>query len=198
MSVRSLAATSVNRVVGEIWDVLVEVRNVDGDLVDAVPVVTVTPPSGPVTTPSVETVTTGVYRAAPPLTVAGRYVAHVAATGYGAIDVAAFVQSPTTASGMPLVAEVVDYLDDTSWSTPEVQAALDTEAAAQRARCRVGAIYTADLREALMRRVQCNLARRAYPLALANGGGEADSVFVPSNDPEVRRLEAPYRKRKVG
>jgi hypothetical protein len=55
------------------------------------------------------------------------------------------------------------------------------------------------LREALCRRVQVNLAKRALPLGVidqsSDGGG---SSFVPRIDPEVRRLEAPYRKLVVG
>jgi hypothetical protein len=55
------------------------------------------------------------------------------------------------------------------------------------------------LREALCRRVQVNLAKRALPLGVidqsSDGGGPS---FVPRIDPEVRRLEAPYRKLVVG
>lgn len=201
MPVRSLSNPSVTRVLGATWDVLVDVRDADGDLVDSVPVVTVTAPTGPPTTPTVETIATGVYRAAPALTAVGRYIVHVAATNYGAVDLTAFVQSPTYAGSMPSISDFASpdgYLGEHSWSSDQLTDALNTEAAAQRARCRVGAIYPADMREALMRRVQCNLARRAYPLSITNGGGETDSVFLPGNDPEVRRLEAPYRKRIVG
>jgi len=55
------------------------------------------------------------------------------------------------------------------------------------------------LREALCRRVQVNLARRALPLGVIEQASDgAGPSFVPRNDPEVRRLEAPYRKLVVG
>ena len=52
------------------------------------------------------------------------------------------------------------------------------------------------LTQALFRRVSRNLAMRALPLALNEG--ENGTSYVGAKDPEVRRLEGPYRKRVVG
>ena len=57
---------------------------------------------------------------------------------------------------------------------------------------------TSALDEALKRRVQRNLAMRALPLAIQAGDAETAPVRLGSSDPEVRRLEARYRRRVVG
>lgn len=100
---------------------------------------------------------------------------------------------------MPTVAEVMTYLGDAAaqWGNADVQGALDAEQAAQARVCRI-ASYSNDLREALLRRVQRNLAMRALPLAVLQGDPEAGSTVLPGRDPEVRRLEAPYRKVVMG
>jgi hypothetical protein len=202
MAMRALSHPSVNRTLGDVWDLLVDVRDSDGVLVDAVPDVTITLPAGTTETPTPETVTTGVYLVQYTLATAGRYVATMAADDYGLADFAAFVTAVTPASGMPTVGSYREYDEDGggSWSDPAIQGALDTEAAAQRKVCVVGAVYDVDLREALLRRVQCNLARRALPLAVLRGDAEAGSstTMPPGRDPEVRRLEAPFRKLVMG
>lgn len=109
----------------------------------------------------------------------------------------------------PTVTDVLTYLgDDVSWEEPAVQAALDAETAAQAAVVRFPVDpeppaeplpYPADLAEALCRRVAHNLALRALPLGVQ--ASITDSAvatnFVGGTDAEVRRLEAPYRKRFV-
>lgn len=98
----------------------------------------------------------------------------------------------------PVAADVAEYLgDNNSWTDEEVQAALDAESAAQRAVCRVRGVYPADLREALLRRVARNLAMRRLPLAMPQGDAAAGGAVLPGRDPEVRRLEAPYRRLTV-
>ena len=74
-------------------------------------------------------------------------------------------------------------------------AALEAEKAAQRAACRVEP-YTSALTEALCRRVVRNLAMRNLPLGVQMD--EAGGMRIGSVDPEVRRLEAPYRKLVIG
>lgn len=49
------------------------------------------------------------------------------------------------------------------------------------------------LRNALFRRVQRAVALKALPLAVLQGDAEQGQTYLPSNDPEVRRLERPYR-----
>jgi len=90
------------------------------------------------------------------------------------------------------------YLGETSWDDEQIQDALDAESLAQVNVCGVRVVYTSDLREALMRRVAANLARRRLPLMVLRGDGEVGDVVPPSRDSEVRRLEAPYRRMKVG
>lgn len=197
MGVRAVSLDSVLLPVGGQWLLEVEVTDLDGVAVDAVPAVVVTLPDGSTASPTVETVTAGRYRAVYTPAAAGRYVALVTAGG----DVAGFaaqVLAVTNASGMPDVPAVVAYLGETSHTELEIQGALDAEAAAQRAVCRVGAVYPADLREALLRRVARNLSMRALPLAVLQGDAELGNTVLPGRDPEVRRLEGPHRKLIVG
>lgn len=107
----------------------------------------------------------------------------------------------------PTLPAVKAYLgDDHSWSDDEVSAALAAETVAQ---ARVVSFpaedpltplpYPADLAEALYRRVARNLAMRAIPLGAQPTITEMGiGTFRPGQDPEVRRLEAPYRRLVVG
>lgn len=72
--------------------------------------------------------------------------------------------------------------------------AYSAELAAQRKHCRAprDGEDTGDLEAALLRRVACHLARKAIPLAVQVG--EFGTAYTPGRDPEVRRLEAPYRR----
>lgn len=109
---------------------------------------------------------------------------------------------------IPDIDDVQSYLGDTSWTDTEVQAALDAELAAQQAVVRPGYFlaadedgvrdYPADLAEALKRRVARNLAMRGVPLSVNQGDADTAPAFVPRTDPEIRRLEAPYRRLAVG
>lgn len=96
-----------------------------------------------------------------------------------------------------------DYLGETSWSLEEIGGALAAEAAAQLRVCDAPdleadpAADTADFDEALMRRVAVNLARRRF-LSNVELGDEALLPPQPGRDPEVRRLEAPFRKLVFG
>lgn len=80
-------------------------------------------------------------------------------------------------------------------STEAIQSAYDAEVADQSHRCRVDP-YNAALAGALIRRVSRSLAMRNLPLGLLQD--ESGSTRVGSTDPEVRRLEGPYRKVVVG
>lgn len=104
-------------------------------------------------------------------------------------------------SGVPDLDDVKVYLKidlgDTSQDV-DVQGALEAEIQAQRDVCRIPEVFSASLREALFRRVARNLALRGIPLAVLRGDGEAGDTVLPGKDPEVRRFEAPHRKRVVG
>lgn len=82
--------------------------------------------------------------------------------------------------------------------TDAVSAALLTEKRAQARKCRVpadDAAWPEDLAEALCRRVACNLAKRPHTLGFIPSVDPAGgTAHLSSNDPEIRRLEAPYRR----
>lgn len=100
------------------------------------------------------------------------------------------------------------YLGDgSSYSDTEVENARAAELVAQMNACKIPADldplnpqpYPADLAEALKRRILRNLTMKALPLGLQTSMSEAAvSTIRVGQDPEVRRLEAPYRKRVVG
>jgi hypothetical protein len=187
--------------VGDEWVISVVTLDEDGDVTDATVTVVVTKPSGATSTPTVTEDETGLYTARYTIADEGRHlaVATVSGDAVGACPFTAFASSPTDADGMPNVSDVAVYLGDTSVSTDTMTDALAAEAAAQRARCKMPAVYSADLREALLRRVARNLAARAVPVAtFTSFEGGATTQRVPSNDPEIARLEAPYHKRRVG
>lgn len=77
----------------------------------------------------------------------------------------------------------------------DISAVYDAEVAAQASRCRVDP-YTAPLAAALVRRVSRALAMKNLPLAVLTD--EAGFTRLGSQDPEVRRLEAPYRRVVMG
>lgn len=95
-----------------------------------------------------------------------------------------------------------------AWSDEVLSGALVTERSAQAARCRIPVdpeiegetfVYPAELDEALFRRVARNLAIRGLPLGVQASISEAAvAVTRIGDDAEIRRLEAPYRKRVVG
>lgn len=193
MGLRALSSVSTLLPVGGQWVIEVEYRNLDGYLASATPAVVVTLPAGTVANPTIEAVTTGRYRAAYTVGSAGRYVARVT-TSDDAVDFAAFVYATTAGTGMPVVADVVEYLGATSHSEETIQDALDAEAAAQRAVCRVGGVYPPDLRQALLRRVARNLAMRQLPLAIPQGDSEISTGFFQA---ATRRFAA-WRPRTAG
>jgi hypothetical protein len=104
----------------------------------------------------------------------------------------------------PTVDEVTAYLADQGgdWTTEQIGGAYAAEKAAQASVCTVPADvdpWPADLAEALCRRVAHNLALRALPLGVAPSitDGAVAIARPGGTDAEVRRLEAPYRKRTV-
>ncbi len=187
-------------VVGGTWTLRACVTDTWGCPVDEVPTVTITLPGGSTATPTVETIRLGEYLVEYATTAAGRHLAHVATVDYGVADAAAYAANVTTEAGMPTTDDVAKYLGDVAaqYDTETLQDALDAEAAAQRGVCRIRAVYPADLREALLRRVHRNLEMRSLPLAVLRGDAEAGSTTLPGSDPEVRRLERPHRKLTVG
>jgi hypothetical protein len=202
-AVTAVSEQSATLDVGDEWLIVVATLDDDGLSQTATVVVSVTTPSGVTSTPTVdEDDTDATYTARFTTTEAGRHLAVATASGdvVGVVPFTAWATDPADASSLfPDVAAVALYLGDTSWSSTEIGTALDAEAAAQRARCRIPAVYPADLAEALKRRVARNLAARAIPVAtFTSFDGQATSSRVPMLDAEIVRFEAPYRRRKVG
>lgn len=100
---------------------------------------------------------------------------------------------------IPDLTAVKNYLGTTSWTDAEISGALAAETAAQAKACSIPPVYPDDLAEALKRRVARNLAGRAVPVATYTAfEGGATTTRLPMTDPEVKRLEAPYRKLVFG
>jgi len=141
----------------------------------------------------------GCWSASFTLADAGRHLAAVS-TLEDHLDFALYADMVTTVSGMPTAADVSVYLGANAgtWSMDEIGDALAAERSAQRDRCGERAVYPDSLRQALLRRCQRNLAMRRLPLAILSGDADAGPTILPGRDPEVRRLEAPYRRLVVG
>lgn len=197
MAVKATTQPVVELPLGDRWLIGYQVTDDDGCAVDdATTTITVTLPDGSTSPVTPEATDDDGFRGAyTPTTLTGRYVARVAATGYGVADFVAYVLGTTLDSGMPDLPAVLNYLE---WDedTPQNHAAraLAAELAAQRRICRVEAVYPDDLREAAYRRVARNLAMQKLPVAVLRSDGESGDTVLPGNDPEVRRLEKPHRK----
>lgn len=197
MTIKARSSASGDLPVGGIWALEVCVTDADGEPASDTVVVTVTLPNASTATPTVEEVTTGVYRAEYTVAAAGRYTARAVGT-LGAADFTAFVTAVVPTAGMPDIVDLDAYLGTNSFTDEVLQDALDAEAAAQRRVCKVPATYPADLRQALLRRCARNLAMRRIPLAAQQGDADKGSLIPPGRDPEVRRFEAPYRRLVMG
>lgn len=198
MTVYAKSSASTTLPIGGVWEISVCVSDADGEPIAVAPIVTVTLPGGSTSAPTAEDQGDGTWRALYTVGTAGRYVARVVSAGYGAADFTTYVTATVPSAGMPDLAAADAYLGDNSWTDDEIEDALDAEAAAQRSVCDIPAAYPDDLRQALLRRVARNLSMRKLPLAVLAGDAENGSTVLPGRDPEVRRLEAPFRKMVVG
>lgn len=179
---------------------------------DPAPAVTVIPPTGVTTTVVPAGTVVAGWAAAIPITLPGRWVALVGDTLTGIDAFSVWAEDPARIDRFPDITDLrgqdenranpddLGYLGANSWPDSEILDALEAEAAAQRSTCRIPAVYPADLRQALLRRVKRNLAMRGLALAVLRGDAEAGGAdtVLPGRDPEVRRLEAPFRKLPIG
>lgn len=92
----------------------------------------------------------------------------------------------------PTVEEVATALGKTVES---ITAAYSAEVAAQASQCRVDP-YDPALAAALIRRVKRAKAMEAVALGVVQD--ETGPIRIGSADPEVRRLEGPYRRTPIG
>lgn len=199
---KALSETSAQLLVGDRWVMDFLVLDDDGYLAsDPTVAIQFSQPDGdqPDPAPTAQLLSTGVYRVAMTVSEFGRYVVVVSADGYGATGFTAFTQSVSEAGNLPTPDDVRAYSAgslDADWLDGDIQTVLDSEASQQRQRLSIGAIYPPDLFEALCRRVVIALDRRqklnAGDFSTGVLGGETQA-FIPV-DPEIKRLEAPYRK----
>lgn len=131
-------------------------------------------------------------------TVAGPYTFRLVLDGEHATAVEDRVMVTALDPSNLTITQMRAYLGDTSADDAEIAGAILAERHAQAARCRIDR-YGPDLLEALKRRVARNLAARRVPVASFTAfDGGSTSTRVPAQDPEIRRLEAPYRRLTVG
>lgn len=200
VAVTARSEPSVELPVDGVWILDVEVTDADGSPVSVAPTVTITLPDATSATPTPTETGTGAYRVEYVLADPGRYIARAVAASYGAADFAAYASATVAAADMPDLDDVLNYLGwDEDNPAGDAQEALDAQSTAQRNRCNVGAVYGADLRGALYRRVARHLAMKGIPLAVLRGDGEGgQNTVLPARDPVVRDLEAPHRKLVMG
>jgi len=185
---------------GAVVPLTFRVYDVDGEAADPTDVVlTLTLPDGTTEVLNLQHPETGLYQADYRTIAAGSHTARFVTTGEnaGAIE-DVFLVAAVDLARVTLQA-LRNYLGDTSDTDATLLEALAAEQAAQASRCRLDP-YTADLREALLRRVARNLAARAIRVTTYTSfeGGGGATQRVPPSDPEIRRLEGPHRRRTVG
>jgi hypothetical protein len=196
---RTLSFTSRTVETGAAWWLRVLVTDDLGDPSGDMPTFTVTEPDGTEVPVTAETTTCpGVVRAIYYPAVAGRHLAAAVHIDHGSVSWVANVLDVVPNAEMPDVDGYRDYVGETSDSDDEITQALAQEQTAQFNACRVPATYPPDLAGALYRRTQRALAIRRLPLAVKESADGESQIVVPGRDPEVRRLEGPYRKVTVG
>jgi hypothetical protein len=181
---------------GSRWVLEVRVTDDNGCAAEETPTFTAVLPGGGTETPAAESLGQGFYRAAVTVSEPGTWVVTALATGYGVTAFRASVTSLTDPlAHVPDLAAVKAYLGITDSSKDAVITdALNAETESQANWCRIPVVYPVSLGQALKRRVARNLALRGIPLAVLQGDAESGSLTLPGSDPEVKRLERPYRK----
>lgn len=155
---------------------------------------TVTAPDGTTSNPATANPAVGTYTADYTSAQAGRHVAKLVATGDNAGVVEAVFDVVSLSTALVDLAEVKAYLGDVTATDAQIADAILVEQAAQARRCRTDP-YGVDLRGALLRRIARNLAARQVPIAqIGSFDGVALGLRVTTGDPEIDRLEAPYRR----
>lgn len=127
----------------------------------------------------------------------GRFVATFVASGAVADAIEDTFDVAPAGSAQLTLTQLRSYLGSGAdqWDDTELATTLAAEQSAQARCCRIDP-YSLDLLEALKRRVARNLAMRKVPLGVSVS--EVDATRIGGRDPEVRRLEGPYRKVSTG
>lgn len=194
--VRTLPA----RTVGALWRVEFAALDSEGYPAAAPALsIVITEPDGTVVAPAVdaEQLPDERWRAEYSPTVAGWHTMRIV----GADDTrqtGVLVGAAAAADQFPTTPDCQAYLGDSStWGDADVADAMQAELSAQETRCVVPGEFPADLKHALFRRVQRNLALRNMPLGLTAPDAEGQRERIPAWDAEIRRFEAPYRRLPV-
>lgn len=196
MTVKVTRGAGVSLALGAVWRLTF--RALDNEQV-ATPTVTVTPPGGlPDVVLTVDDCGFNWWSASYVTAHAGVHTALVDTVGYGVAAAAAFVVGDLGPAAWQTTDDLDDYLGEHSATAQEMEDTLSAETAAQFAACRIPGAYPPNLRMALLRRCARALAMKGIPLAVLQGDDESGSTVLPGSDPEVRRLEKPYRRMKVG
>lgn len=204
MTLTAIGNTQIDLATGQQWVIRVEAT--------ALPTLVITLPDGEILAPAIEfeidwdyvTAAYSTYVAYYVPVMAGRYIAAVAASDGGeSVAFQAWAADVTSNVDLPDAADLDEYLGgagEHSWSDAQLTNALNAEAAAQRRVCRIPAAYPDDLREALLRRASRNLYMRKQLTELPREDTDfpVPAQTPPGRDPEVRRLESPWRKVTMG
>jgi hypothetical protein len=196
MTMRVIAGDNAEIIKGGTWVLHATVTDVNGTLADDEPAVTIELPDGADTDASVSADSLGNYTVTYVTSMAGRHVARLVADT-DTVAASAYVTDIVTASGVPTVADLDNYLGTHSHTDEDLAEALEAETDAQRRVCRIPATFPNDLRSALLRRAQFHLAMKRVQLGVIPGDADRDTLR-PGFDSEVRRFEKPYRKLPVG
>jgi hypothetical protein len=136
------------------------------------------------------------YEAYVPTAAAGWYMA-VVTYGADVLNLACYADPVVAPGDRVTVADVEEFLRESSWTTEEVADALAAEEADQRARCYTAPVYPPSLFHALKRRAARALAMQTILLGVQDSADGFVSK-VPRWDAEIRRYEAPYRRMVIG
>jgi hypothetical protein len=85
-------------------------------------------------------------------------------------------------------------ITDSAMGDHELQRVLDAETHNQAKVCDIPEWGSADLDLALMRRVARSVSAQGIPLGVVGLDTEYGTARMPSYDPEIERLEGPYRR----
>lgn len=106
--------------------------------------------------------------------------------------------APRATSTPPTLEQVRAWLQvPDTLSDEQLQTVLDAETGAQAQLCTVDP-WTAQLTQALYRRVGREVAAMALPLGVIGPDGEYGAANLPRYDVEIERLERPFRKVVLG
>lgn len=194
----ALSYTSLTVSIGEQWIMRVFAKNADGTPSAIMPTGVVTlPTDGTAALEMLPGPDAGCWYAIHVPTEPGRHLAHIESAD-GSADFTAQAVGPTPNADMPTPQDYTDRYGIHSHADTLVQQILDQEFAAQFKVCRIPAAYPEDLRGALLRRTNRVLAMLALPLAVRESAEGESQIVVPGRDPEVQRLERPWRRLPIG